>query len=232
MARRIVALVRHAAYHQLSDVPSALQPFPLTDKGIKQAKQSALEMKVFLQKNQWQLDTELHSSTLLRAWQTAEVFSESLQSTAENELTIKCFDGLVERSVGAVANLSVQQIENLVNQDPRYESLPRNWKSNSQFKLPFIGAESLLEAGQRVAKHVRQSIADIQLDVDCVKLFFGHGAAFRHAAYELGVIDFQQVAHLSMHHSQPIYLECFADGTWQHIAGEWKLRSKHSTHQD
>ena len=232
MARRIVALVRHAAYHQLSDAPSALQPFPLTKEGINQAKQSAQEMKAFLQKNNWELDAEIHSSTLLRAWQTAEILSETLQSTTEKELTIKCFDDLVERSVGAVANLTVEQIEDLVNQDPRYESLPSDWKSNSQFKLPFIGAESLLEAGQRVAKHLTKSMADMRLDADCVKLFIGHGAAFRHAAYELGVIDLQQVAHLSMHHTQPIYLECCADGTWQHIAGEWKLRSKQSRHQD
>ena len=232
MARRIVALVRHAAYHQLNDAPSALQPFPLTEEGIKQAKQSAQEMKAFLQKNQWQLDVKVHSSSLLRAWQTAEIFSELLQSTTEKELTIKCFDDLVERSVGAVANLTVQQIENLIKQDPRYKSLPHDWKSNSQFKLPFIGAESLLEAGQRVAKHVRRSVADMQLDIDSVKLFVGHGAAFRHAAYELGVLDLQQVAHLSMHHTQPIYLEYCADGTWQHIAGEWKLRSKQSKHQD
>lgn len=232
MARRIVALIRHAAYHQLSDAPSALQPFPLTDKGVKQAKQSARELNMFLQENHWQLDTEVHSSSLLRAWQTAEIFKESLQSTAEKELTIKCFDDLVERNVGAVANLTIQQIEELVNQDPRYEPLPSNWKSHSDFKLPFIGAESLLEAGQRVAKHVRRSIAGMQLDVDCVKLFFGHGAAFRHAAYVLGVIDLQQVAHLSMHHSQPIYLEYCADCTWQHIAGEWKPRLKQSRHQD
>ncbi|MFV1921527.1 MAG: histidine phosphatase family protein [Methylotenera sp.] len=232
MARRIIALVRHGAYHQLSDAPSALQPFPLTEEGTKQAKQSAQEMKAFLQKNHLEVDAEVHSSTLLRAWQTATIFSESLQTTTEKKLTIKCFDDLVERSVGAVANLTVQQIEELVNQDPRYESLPSNWKSNSQFKLPFIGAESLLEAGQRVVKHLTQSVADMHLDVDCVKLFFGHGAAFRHAAYLLGVIDLQQITHLSMHHTQPIYLEYVSDGTWQHIAGEWKLRSKHSKHND
>ncbi len=232
MARRIIALVRHAEYHQLIDAPSALQPFALTDTGIKQAKQSALEMKAFLQKNKWVLDANVHTSSLLRAWQTAKIFIELLQPTVEQQLSIKSVDDLVERSVGAVANLTIQQIEDLIKQDPRYEPLPSNWKSNSQFKLPFIGAESLSEAGERVAKYIMQLAADMQEDFDCVKLLVGHGAAFRHAAYALNVIDLQQVADLSMHHAQPVYLECLEDGSWQHIAGEWKLRSRYGAYQD
>lgn len=232
MYRRILAFVRHAEYHQLTDVPSALQPFPLTEHGKEQAKKSAQEMHVWLQKNQCALDTDVHSSSLLRAWQTAEIFSESLQSVIKKDLTIKCFDDLAERSVGAAANLTIQQIEKMIEQDPRCELLPRDWKSNSGFKLPCIGAESLLEAGERVARHLTQSMAALQADVDCVKLFVGHGAAFRHAAYVLGVIDFEQIAQLSMHHAQPVYLECLADGSWQHVAGEWKVRSKQSDYHD
>ena len=232
MARRIFALVRHAEYHQLTDALSALQPYALTGTGIKQAKQSALEMKAFLQKNKWVLDANVHTSSLLRAWQTAKIFIELLQPAVEQQLSIKSVDDLVERSVGAVANLTIQQIEDLIEQDPRYEPLPYNWKSNSQFKLPFIGAESLLEAGERVAKYIMQSAADMQEDVDCVKLLVGHGAAFRHAAYVLNVIDLQQVADLSMHHAQPVYLEYLEDGSWQHIAGEWKLRSRYGAYRD
>ncbi|MGJ8619718.1 MAG: histidine phosphatase family protein [Methylophilaceae bacterium] len=232
MSRRILAFVRHAEYHQLLDAPSALQPFPLTDHGIKQAKQAALDMQIFLQKNEWALDAEVHSSSLLRAWQTAKIFTESLQAVINKDFKVHCFDDLVERSVGAAANLTIKQIEEVIEQDHRYESLLSNWKSNSQFKLPFVGAESLLEAGQRVAKHLTQSMAEMQGGVDCVKLFVGHGAAFRHAAYQLGIIDFAQIAQLSMHYAQPIYLEYLANGSWQQIAGEWKVRSKQNVYHD
>jgi 2,3-bisphosphoglycerate-dependent phosphoglycerate mutase len=232
MYRRILAFVRHAEYHQLTDVPSALQPFPLTEYGKEQAKKSAQEMHAWLQKNQCALDTDVHSSSLLRAWQTAEIFCESLQSLIKKDLTITCFDDLAERSVGAAANLTIQQIEKMIEQDPRYESLPRNWKSNSRYKLPCIGAESLLQAGQRVASHLTHSMTALQVDTDCVKLFVGHGAAFRHAAYALGVIGFEGIAQLSMHYAQPIYLEYLADGSWQHVAGEWKVRTEKSIRHD
>jgi 2,3-bisphosphoglycerate-dependent phosphoglycerate mutase len=231
--RRIAAFIRHADYQQLTDTPSALQPFALTQKGIAQSQRAVEEMKVFLHKNNWQLDATMNTSSLLRAWQTAQLFSEVLQDVATETMRIQCFDALTERSVGSAANLTINQIEQIIKDDPRFDALKPNWKSDSHFKLPFIGAESLLEAGQRVATHLIEQMSKMPLNAtNQVKLFFGHGAAFRHAAYLLGVIDFEQIAALSMYHASPIYLEYAEDGKWCHIGGDWKVRAQHNEDTD
>jgi 2,3-bisphosphoglycerate-dependent phosphoglycerate mutase len=233
MARRIAAFIRHAVYQQLVDTPSALQPFALTEAGIAQSKQSASEMRDYIQQNEWQLDPSIHTSTSLRAWQTAQLFAAQLQADLPVPATINSFDALTERSVGCAANLTIKQIEQIIKADPRYDDLPDQWKSDSYFKLPLQGAESLLEAGQRVAKHLNDVMAQVPTNNDdVVKLFVGHGASFRHAAYTLGVIDFEQIATLSMHHAKPIYLEYRTDGSWQHIAGEWKARPQKNQYID
>ena len=89
-------------------------------------------------------------STMLRAWRTARLLSEGL----DGAFHVECFDALAERGVGAAANLSVDEIVTLVEQDPRFDPLPAGWKSDSHFRLPFQGAESLIEAGDRVAAHL------------------------------------------------------------------------------
>lgn len=233
MSRRIAAFIRHADYQQLADTPSALQPFPLTQEGIAQAKQVADEVLDFVKQNQWYLDPNIHTSTSLRAWHTAQLLGEQWQGLLSEAVTLNSYDALTERSVGSVANLTTKQIEEVVKADPRYENLPENWKSNSHYKLPLQGAESLIEAGQRVAKHLTETMADMPINDDVtVKLFVGHGASFRHAAYELGVIGFEQISALSMFHAKAIYIEYQTDGTWQHIAGDWKVRNKHSDYTD
>lgn len=233
MSRRIAAFIRHADYDQLADTPSALQPFGLNQNGIDQAQKSAKELTAFIQQNNWQLNEHIDSSSLLRAWQTADIFSRQCESLFITEPEIACFDELMERSVGSAANLAVKKIEAIMEKDPRFDSLPEKWKSDSYFKLPLTGAESLIEAGERVAKHLTKQMSSLAItDHDQVKLFFGHGAAFRHAAYTMGIIDFEQIAALSMYHASPIYLEYQTDGSWQHIAGDWKVRAKHSEYTD
>ncbi len=233
MSRRLAAFIRHAEYQQLKDTPSALQPFALTAKGVEQSLTAAKAMCAFIQENNWRLQPTINTSSLLRAWQTAQLFSEQLKELSGEPLQLTNVDALAERSVGSAANLTIQQIEQVIDEDPRFEALPSNWKADSHFKLPMIGAESLLEAGQRVAAHVREEIMSLPAgDDDQLKLFFGHGAAFRHAAYALGVIEFEQVAKLSMYHASPVYLEHCADGQWRHVAGEWKVRAQHSEYTD
>ena len=233
MSRRIAAFIRHAEYHQLVNTPSALQPFALTEMGVAQSKKAAIEIREFLQQNQWQLDASIHSSSSLRAWQTAQILKEQLQDLFAVESQLDSFDALTERSVGSVANLTTKQIEQVIKDDPRFEDLPVNWKSDSYAKLPFQGAESLFDAGERVAQHLINTMSEMAMgDGDVVKLFVGHGASFRHAAYKLGVIDFEQIAALSMHHAKPIYLAYQSDDTWTHIAGDWKVRAKKSEYTD
>lgn len=233
MSRRIAAFIRHADYQQLANTPSALQPFALNQDGIEQAQLCAVQLKKVINQNNWHLDSAIDSSSLLRAWQTANIVSELYDDLFDEPPHITCFEALAERSVGSAANLTTKQIEQIIEDDPRFGSLPKKWKSDSNFKLPFMGAESLLGAGERVAQHLIKQMSALAESSDTqVKLFFGHGAAFRHAAYKLGILEFDEIAQLSMFHASPIYLEYLPNGEWQHIAGVWKVRSQHSEYTD
>jgi len=139
----------------------------------------------------------------------------------------------VTRSVGCAANLTVEQISQVIHDDPRYPDLPQYWKSDSEYCLPLQGAESLLQAGERVAAHLSRRMAAVKnSQADILKLFVAHGAAFRHAAYHLGVLEYDQIARLSMYHAQPVFLEYLDDGNWRHIDGEWKVRAIDSSYND
>ncbi len=225
--RVIAALLRHGDYHQLPETPSALQPFPLTQKGIQQAERSVEQLRGVLEEFGWSLHPVVDSSRLLRGWQTAEAICRTFERQGSQALAIEQFDALAERSLGSGNNLSRRQIEAVIEADPRFEPLPADWKANSRFRLPLQGAESLLEAGHRVAVHLNERLAALQQEVerDTVKLFVGHGAAFRHAAYHLGVLEFEQIAKLSMHHCRPVFLARDNSGVWTHLTGEWKVRA-------
>ena len=227
MARTIAALVRHGEYHQLVDTPSAHQPFGLTTEGKLVVMEAVDEFADLLQQQALTLADKVDSSHMLRAWQTAMIYVDRLYQHVMPTTLIDSYDSLAERGVGSVANLSVQQIEKLIVEDPRYEEPPQDWKSNSHYCLPFQGAESLMQAGQRVADHLRQQMQALSstVEVDTVKLFIGHGAAFRHAVHHLGVLKFEQLARLSMFHAQPVLIEYFNDGSWRHILGDWKIRN-------
>ncbi|MEJ2621564.1 MAG: histidine phosphatase family protein [Candidatus Thiodiazotropha sp.] len=228
MPRVIAALLRHGEYHQLKDTPSAWQPFPLTEKGQEQAIRSVTLLRGALQMFNWDLSSVIDSSNLLRGWQTAGLIQQELNKSAPSPLSIEGFDELAERSMGSAANLTIQTIESILQDDPRFKAPPADWKSNSHYQLPLQGAESLMQAGSRVARHLDHRLGELQqrVEADTVKLFVGHGAAFRHAAHQLGVIDFEQIAALSMDHCRPVFVERRHDGSWRHITGEWKVRSR------
>jgi broad specificity phosphatase PhoE len=232
--RVIAALLRHGDYHQLANTPSALQPFPLTERGVGQAERAVSLLQGVLTLFKWSLHPTIDSSRLLRGWQTAEVVRRGLQREMSRPLEIEESDALAERSLGAACNLSIQQIESVLLADPRFAPLPPDWKSNSHYRLPLQGAESLMEAGDRVARHLESRLEELQavVDRDTLKLFIGHGAAFRHAAYRLGVLDFEQIAALSMHHCRPVFIERRQAGEWCHLTGEWKLRAQGETAND
>ena len=71
-----------------------------------------------------------------------------------------------------------------------------------------------------------------RVEEDSLKLFVGHGAAFRHAAYRLGVLRFEDITRLSMYHARPVYLELLTDGGWQQVAGDWKVRQSNGEFTD
>ena len=234
MPRLIAAIVRHGAYRQLPDTPSAHQPFPLLETGEQQARAAAVSLRDLLEAQALALCAQVNSSQLLRAWQTARVMVQQLHDLFPGSPRITAFDELAERSLGSAANLTIPQIEAIVREDPRFPELPPDWKSNSRFRLPLQGAESLLQAGERVASHLHSQMAALAetADADTLKLFIGHGAAFRHAAYHLGVLEFADIRRLSMHHARPVLLEYRAQGPWRHVGGEWKIRGRDAAYTD
>jgi 2,3-bisphosphoglycerate-dependent phosphoglycerate mutase len=233
MARLIAALVRHGDYQQSPDTPSAHQPHPLNPEGEAQAQAAAQLLHDMIVRNNWALVSSIDSSRMLRAWQTAMIFADGLAGLGSSPLRIDSYDALAERSVGCLANLTTAEIEAILHRDPRVSAPPADWKADSHYRLPLQGAESLLEAGERVAVHLEESMAALPpAGHDRVKVFVGHGAAFRHAACHLGVLELAQVRQLSMRHCLPLLLEYLPGGNWRHSGGDWKVRPEHSSYTD
>ena len=233
MARLIAALIRHGDYQQLPDAPSAHQPWPLNSTGETQAREGAQVLHDIITRNDWALVPAIDSSRMLRAWQTAVIFANGLAGLTASMPQIESYDELAERGVGCLANLTIAQIETVLQQDPRFSEPPADWKADSRYRLPLQGSESLLEAGERVASHLSQSMAALPPDDrDRVKIFVGHGAAFRHAAYHLGVLAFEQLRQFSMFHCRPVLLEYLAGGQWRHVEGDWKVRAAYNGFTD
>lgn len=227
MNKLIAVLIRHGDYHQLPNTPSAHQPFPLNDAGRLQATKAIELLKQMSEKNNWVFHPVIHSSNLLRSWQTADIIAKGIDAIDKLER----YDELAERSLGSAANLTVGQIEQIIVDDPRFDTPPEDWKSNSDYCLPLQGAESLINAGKRVAQHLEKAMDVIQSEPEfkeeqaIAKIIVGHGAAFRHAAFHLQVLKFEQLVRLSMFHAQPVALERHQDGSWAHVDGEWKIRN-------
>ncbi|MDQ6996946.1 MAG: histidine phosphatase family protein [Mariprofundus sp.] len=240
------ALIRHGDYHHQSDVPGACQPYPLNGNGRQQAQACALLLAAFSQQQGVMIAPEIHVSSLLRAWQSAKIIAHGLRSSADasahSDSILVQTPRLVERCVGTLANLTVAQIEQVVRDDPRYADLPAGWKSNSHFCLPYPGAESLLQAGRRVADYIEQTmqVQQQRYPDGFIQLFIAHGAAFRHAAHHLGVLSLSEVSQLSMHYARPVFLhrDTSADAEtneklrWHHHSGAWKQRSNTTQYTD
>ena len=233
MARLIAALIRHGDYHQLADTPSAHQPYPLNNAGESQAQEAAQQLRNIMLRNDWSLVPAIDSSRMLRAWQTAVIFADRLAGLSAAAPQVESYDALAERGVGCLANLTTTQIEAVLREDPRVSDPPVDWKADSHYCLPLQGAESLLQAGERVAAHLSQTMAALVPDEqDRLKIFVGHGAAFRHAAYHLGVLEFGQIRQLSMYHCRTVMIEYLPGQQWRHVEGEWKVRAESSHFTD
>ena len=233
MSRRIAAIIRHGDYHQIPGAPSAHQPYPLTRNGEIQAGEAAATIQEVMALHDWALDPVIDCSQMLRSWQTARIIADSLAGQVPVALQLRSFDALAERSVGSVANLTTDQIEHILLQDPRYPEPPEEWKADSRYRLPFQGAESLLESGERVAGHLLNRLSELPPGRgNTLKLFVGHGASFRHAAFHLGVIQYEEIRRLSMYHGRPVFLELLDDGCWRHIEGAWKVRQNQAKFND
>lgn len=220
MTAPIAALIRHGEYHQRPGVPSALQPFALTETGKAQARACGRELAAMIVRDTLTLSPDIHSSRQLRAWQTAQIASKELTTAAA--LSITQSEALAERSVGSAANLTLDEIEDVLANDPRYDAPPPGWKADSGYCLPLQGAESLMTAGRRVADYLTITMAGKAPGT--ITLFFGHGASFRHAAHVLGLLNRDEIARYSMHHARALLLCHNPDGTWAQCGGAWKIR--------
>ncbi|MDT8281577.1 MAG: histidine phosphatase family protein [Gammaproteobacteria bacterium] len=238
MARLIVTFIRHGEYQQPPGVPSAHLPYPLTVSGMQQAAEAADRLMHTATRDNWNIYPVIDSSLQLRGWQSATIIASELEQRGVSDAEVESFEDLAERCLGSAANLTVTQIESIVAEDPRYDPLPAGWKSDSNFRIPLQGAESLMQAGERVSRHITattDSLADEILS-DTLKIFVGHGAAFRHAAVYMGLLTARQAVALSMFHCQPIYFERLSNhldnNKWHHIGGEWKVRKEQDSNPD
>ncbi|MEM8632291.1 MAG: histidine phosphatase family protein [Pseudomonadota bacterium] len=228
MTRAIAALVRHGDYAQAKGVPSAQQPYPLTETGLQQATDCGSQLAALAASLGRPLAPVIHCSRQLRAWQTASRIAEVL---SPGHVLLETSD-LSERRMGSAANLTVAEIEAALAADPRFPAPPEGWKADRNYRLPYEGAESMVDAGRRVADWIDATVSQDPAKAGFIIVFVGHGAAFRHAACELGALEAPEVAKLSMHHARPVLLERQAPGRWQKIAGDWKQRSARDSATD
>ena len=124
----VIALIRHGDYQQPSNVPSALLPYALTPKGEEQALECARLLQDFATREHLSVHPTIDCSRQLRAYQTSRAIIAGLNLPG---LVAREYETLAERSVGALANLDLQQIEAIVDADPRYGALPQGWKASS-----------------------------------------------------------------------------------------------------
>ena len=229
MRPHIFALVRHGHYEQPDDVPSALLPHPLTSRGVEQARALGEQLDRDAAMQHWTIDRRWDCSSALRAWQTANEAAstwQAIDATRRQTPVLSSTHRLVERNLGCAANLRVAEIEQIMERDPRYAAPPPGWKSSSHYRLPFWGAESLSEAGLRVAMHLRDLARERvhEKNEASLRVVVGHGAAFRWAAVHLGILQAHEVAALSMYHARPVYIEYSPDDEWRWHSGDWKRR--------
>lgn len=224
----ILALLRHGHYEQPDRVPSGHLPHPLTSRGIEESKRAALLLKKASCDFGLPFAPLIYTSPLLRAYQTAQILAEELAGSDGPHLLVCEDQRLAERSLGAGANLTTDEIEQVLKRDPRYAAPPVGWKRKPDYRLPLLGAESLLDAGRRVVEALRDYTG--RAAPKALHVVVGHGGAFRHAAYLLSVLQEEDVHRLSMFHAMPVYLERTELGTYRHHSGPFKVRD--SAHGD
>jgi 2,3-bisphosphoglycerate-dependent phosphoglycerate mutase len=234
MPRLVAALLRHGEYQQPRHVLSAFLAYPLNDTGKSQARDAATAILDLSRQHGWQIHRCVDTSQLLRAWQTGTILARQLAAAQNAPVEVESFDALAERCVGSAANLTIERIEEIVRMDPRLEPMPDGWRHDGRFRLPFPGAETMVESGGRVAAHLDRRMRELagQVGRDTLKLFVGHGGSFRYAAARLGVLSEEQVSRLSMWHCSPVFLEFDVQRGWSHLLGDWKVRSARDARAD
>lgn len=228
MPRVYLALSRHGSYEQPAGVPSAHLPYGLTEDGEEQVNLLIEDVLDFARQHDCALDPVIDASPLLRAWETATIAARRITRDFGFDLRVQEHAALTERCLGSLANLTIDAIEQVVAADPRFDPPPADWKASADYRLPVLGAESLAEAGDRVAAHLHETARAIAHSAkrDTLKIVVGHGGSIRHAAATLKVLDRQAVRGLSMHHCRPVFWQWSDADVFSHVAGEWKVRGE------
>ena len=222
--RRVAAFIRHGHFDRPEGTASAHSLFPLSALGRDQATAAAETVATLCADHDLEIDTRIEASQLLRAWETANLLGTGLSERTGQNLHVIQRDELIERGLGSAANMTFERIAEMIAEDPRIGALPEGWRRIPEFRLPVQGAESLMQAGARVAARVAASIESIPEDDprDLVRLFVAHSGCLRHAAVVLGAIDVRNVPGLSMDFLQSILVEQQPNGEWVHLAGEFQ----------
>jgi 2,3-bisphosphoglycerate-dependent phosphoglycerate mutase len=222
--RRIAAFVRHGDFDRPENTASAHSPRGLSPLGRRQAEAAATPIAALCREHGLTIDGRIEASQLLRAWETANLLATALAPLTDRTHHVTEHDELLERSLGSAANLTLDEISELLARDPRLDPLPEGWRRMPEFRLPLPGAESLMQAGARAAARVVESMDSIPDDdpTDVARLFVAHSGCLRHAAVVLGAIDVRQVAGLSMDFLGCVLLEKTASGDWVHLAGSFE----------
>lgn len=224
----ILAFTRHGEFQSHRALAHSPHAVGNTQTGENQSKNAAKIIKDYAKKNNLNIHPAIHSSNLLSAWQSAKTIKDNLAAPCH----IETCANLNERSLGSVANLSNKQIEHLLTQDPRYECPNFNWKSDAYYCLPFDQSESLMQSGERVANFLQKSFSEMKnnLQENTLKIMVGHSGSFRHAAYLLGILQFEEINKYSLYHAEPLFFE-FTLFPNQHpgfvqVGGSWKKLNK------
>ncbi len=224
--RRVAALLRHGHFDRPDDMASAHLLLPLSATGREQARQAAGRLLALCEAEGLELDSTLEASQLLRAHETASLLADELGRRTGRAFRVQGRAELLERSLGACANLRLAEIEELLGQDGRLEALPPGWRRMPDFRLPVPGAESLLQAGERTAARIEASLASLDPSEprDLLRIFVAHSGCLRHAAVSLGTLEPGAVAGLTLEHARAVTLERLGPGRWRPISGTWTKR--------
>ncbi len=226
--RRVAAFVRHGHFDRPDRRASAHSLYSLSSEGRLQAERAAEPILEMCQDLELEIDSRIETSQLLRAWETANLLGAALTDRLAKESGQRFHviqrDELIERGLGSAANLTFEEIHELLAADPRLGPLPDGWRRMPEYRLPVQGAESLMQAGARVASRVATSIDSISDEDprDVVRIFVAHSGCLRHAAVALGALDVRTVPLLSMDFAQTVMIEKLPNGDWIHISGQFR----------
>jgi broad specificity phosphatase PhoE len=173
-----LALIRHGEYAQPAGVPSAHLPYGLTPAGVAQARDAALALLDFARSSALTLQPIIDCSKLRRLADSGRHGAHA-RAAHRSGLHLPRARRLAERSLGALANLSVEAIEAIVRDDPRYAAPPPGWKRLSGIGFP-IQVVSPGGGGRTRGARLRSCAAELwenrlaRAQASSLKLLVGH----------------------------------------------------------